>query len=186
MNKAVLIYKDGNWYIKKDGNILHKAYNLAEDAIEAIMASADQEEESEDTIKTEEFSEEEIAFIDILGSMVRTNMLDYEILEKEDGLKSNDVTKILSLLTDAKLSTAKRKKLKSSTFCGPGRSFPVPDCAHVTAARRLIGRAKASADTKAKIMACVNRKAKSMGCDSTSDSTNETIKNLLSRINSVE
>lgn len=118
--------------------------------------------------------------------MVRTDILDYETLEKEDGLKPNDVTKILSLLTDAKLSTAKRKKLKSSTFCGPGRSFPVPDCAHVTAARRLIGRAKASADTKAKIMACVNRKAKSMGCDSNGDSTNETIKNLLSRINSVE
>ena len=30
----------------------------------------------------------------------------------------------------AKLSTKERKKLKKSTFCGPGRSFPVNDCAH--------------------------------------------------------
>jgi hypothetical protein len=65
---------------------------------------------------------------------------------------------------DAKLSAAQRKKLKGSTFCGPGRSFPVPDCAHVTAARRLIGRAKVSSSTKSKILSCVSRKAKAMGC----------------------
>lgn len=66
---------------------------------------------------------------------------------------------------DAKLSTAQRKKLQSSTFCGPNRSFPVPDCAHVTAARRLIGRANVGASTKSRILACVSRKAKSLGCD---------------------
>ena len=76
---------------------------------------------------------------------------------------------------DAKLSTSARKKLKSGTFCGPGRSFPVPDCAHVIAARRLIGRASVSSSTKSKILACVSRKASSMGCgggkkkDETSD-----------------
>jgi hypothetical protein len=64
---------------------------------------------------------------------------------------------------DAKISTAKRKKLSGSTFCGPNRSFPVPDCAHVTAARRLIGRYKGPGD-KSRILACVSRKAKSMGC----------------------
>jgi hypothetical protein len=71
--------------------------------------------------------------------------------------------------SDAKLSAAQRKKLKGSTFCGPGRSFPVPDCAHVTAARRLIGRYKGSDATKKKIMACVNRKARSLGCDKSKD-----------------
>ncbi|HLD90533.1 MAG TPA: hypothetical protein VI911_05890 [Patescibacteria group bacterium] len=30
----------------------------------------------------------------------------------------------------AKLTTKERKKLKKSTFCGPGKSFPVNDCAH--------------------------------------------------------
>ena len=65
---------------------------------------------------------------------------------------------------DAKLSTTKRKELKGGTFCGPNRSFPVPDCAHVTAARRLIGRAKVSADTKARILSCVSGKAKTLKC----------------------
>lgn len=66
---------------------------------------------------------------------------------------------------DAKLGTARRKKLPSSAFCGPNRSFPVPDCAHVTAARRLIGRAKLSAGSKARVLACVSRKAKALGCE---------------------
>jgi len=75
------------------------------------------------------------------------------------------------LYSDAKLSTTKRKKLSSKTFCGPNRSFPVPDCSHVTAARRLIGRAKVAPETKSRIMACVNRKSKSMGCGGGKDST---------------
>jgi hypothetical protein len=70
---------------------------------------------------------------------------------------------------DAKLSTESRKKLSGSTFCGPDRSFPVPDCAHVTAARRLIGRYKGPG-SKTSILACINRKAKSMGCDKSGDS----------------
>ena len=71
---------------------------------------------------------------------------------------------------DAKLSAEARKKLGAKTFCGPGRSFPVPDCAHVTAARRLIGRYKGPGD-KSRILACVNRKAKSLGCDASKDNT---------------
>ena len=69
---------------------------------------------------------------------------------------------------DAKLSTEQRTRLASSTFCGPNRSFPVPDCAHVTAACRLINRAKVSNATKAKILASVDRKTKALGCGSTS------------------
>ena len=64
-----------------------------------------------------------------------------------------------------KLSTKDRKKLKSSTFCGPDRSFPVPDCKHVAVAKTYLGRAKFSASTKKKIAACINRKAKQLGCN---------------------
>jgi len=70
-------------------------------------------------------------------------------------------------MSDAKLSTKKRKSLPGSSFCGPGRSFPVPDCAHVTAALRLLNRAKVSSSTKAKIRACVMRKSRSMNCKTT-------------------
>lgn len=64
---------------------------------------------------------------------------------------------------DAKLSTKKRKSLPGSSFCGPNRSFPVNDCAHYTAAKRLIGRYKGPGD-KSAIMSCIERKGKAMGC----------------------
>lgn len=66
-----------------------------------------------------------------------------------------------------KLTTKQRKKMKSSTFCGPGRSFPVNDCAHVRAAKVYLKRSHFSAATQAKIAACINRKAKALGCPGT-------------------
>lgn len=64
-----------------------------------------------------------------------------------------------------KLTTKDRKKLKSGTFCGPSRSFPIPDCKHVAVAKTYLARSKFSASTKKKIAACINRKAKALGCD---------------------
>lgn len=90
-----------------------------------------------------------------------TDLLDL-IEEFRDDLQSDRFWD--ELHQDKKLSTKERKKLKASQFCGPGKSFPVPDCAHVTAARRLIGRYKGSADEKKRILACVSRKAESLGC----------------------
>ena len=63
-----------------------------------------------------------------------------------------------------KLTTKDRKKLKKGTFCGPNRSFPVPDCKHVAVAKAYLGRSKFSKSTKKKIAACINRKAKALGC----------------------
>ena len=62
------------------------------------------------------------------------------------------------------LTTKQRKKMKKGTFCGPDRSFPVPDCKHVGTAKAFLGRSKFSAATKKKIAACINRKAKALGC----------------------
>ena len=44
------------------------------------------------------------------------------------------------------------KKRASDSFCGPERSFPVNDYYHVTAARRLIGRAKLSDSQREKFI----------------------------------
>jgi hypothetical protein len=63
-----------------------------------------------------------------------------------------------------KLTTKDRKKLKSTTFCGPNRSFPVPDCQHVATAKAYLNRSKFSAATKKRIAACINRKSKALGC----------------------
>lgn len=66
-----------------------------------------------------------------------------------------------------RLTTKDRKKLKKSTFCGPNRSFPVPDCKHVATAKAYLGRSKFSQATKKRIAACINRKAKALGCNVT-------------------
>ena len=63
-----------------------------------------------------------------------------------------------------KLTTKDRKKMKKGTFCGPGRSFPVNDCKHAATAKAFLGRSKFSSATKKKIAACINRKAKALGC----------------------
>lgn len=39
------------------------------------------------------------------------------------------------------------------------------DCRHVAAAKAYLGRSKFSKSTKQKIAACINRKAKQLGCD---------------------
>jgi len=63
-----------------------------------------------------------------------------------------------------KLTTKDRKKMSKSTFCGPGRSFPVNDCQHAATAKAYLGRSNFSASTKKKIAACINRRAKALGC----------------------
>lgn len=101
---------------------------------------------------------------EIDGEKIMDEMLvEFKTMQTE-GLISEDELKEI----DAKLSTEGRKKLAASTFCGPNRSFPVPDCAHVTAARRLIGRYKGPGN-KSSILACVSRKAKALGCGGASD-----------------
>jgi len=67
-------------------------------------------------------------------------------------------------IKDAKLDAEARMKLGGKSFCGPNRTFPVEDCAHHTAALRLLGRAKISDGAKEKIRACVERKGKTLKC----------------------
>ena len=80
------------------------------------------------------------------------------------GLKESirDVNKAIE--ESQKLTTKDRKKLKKSTFCGPNRSFPVPDCKHVATAKAYLNRSNFSKSTKQRIAACINRKAKALGC----------------------
>ena len=65
---------------------------------------------------------------------------------------------------DKPLTTEQRNRLKESTFCGPERSYPVPDKSHAVAA---LSRAKqhASSDLYKKIKACVCRKSDKNGWD---------------------
>lgn len=63
---------------------------------------------------------------------------------------------------EAKLSYAKRQKLPSTAFCGPKRTYPAHDAAHVrNALARLSqfgGRLKKG--VRARVLACLKRRAK--------------------------
>ncbi len=129
-------------------------------------ASFSEEGEEEDTIDPPEVSDAED--------------IDWEFLDLAmQGILSQE---------DAQLTTERRNALAEDVFCGPDRSFPIPDCAHVTAAKRLIGRYKGSDAVKAKIMTCVNKKAKSLSCDKSKDylDLENKYKELLEKYSSLE
>lgn len=84
-------------------------------------------------------------------------------------LKEINMEDHMATQTDAKLTAEARNKLSDKVFCGPGRSFPAHDKAHVTAGLRLLNRSKFSDATKAKIQACLYRKGKRYGIAPTSD-----------------
>lgn len=79
---------------------------------------------------------------------------------------------------DAVLTTQQRKNMKSSTFCGPARSFPVPDCKHAANAKARLTQSvksgKLSSSTAAKIRGCINRKSSSLKCGFNKDSASPT------------
>ncbi len=60
----------------------------------------------------------------------------------------------------ARLTARQRKKIPSSEFAGPGRSFPIPDKAHAVAAERLVGRAEKAGSITAKQAAHIVTKAR--------------------------
>ena len=63
-----------------------------------------------------------------------------------------------------KLTTKDRKALKSQVFCGPGRTYPCNDCVHVRVAKSYLNKSKLSEASKAKIAACINKRAKILKC----------------------
>lgn len=65
------------------------------------------------------------------------------------------------LTEDAKLTYAARKKLPDSAFCGPGRSFPAHDAAHVRNGLARLNQSKGK--PKAKILSCLRARAKKHG-----------------------
>lgn len=130
---------------------------IPEPVKDAEPAEEPKEEPQEPVVEEKPLSEAVQNALEILFSK------EEELTEEQAELINEALEEEVSE-TDAKLSTEKRKSLPSSSFCGPNKSFPCPDCAHVTAARRLVGRYKGPGDKK-KILACVSRKAKALGCD---------------------
>ena len=83
---------------------------------------------------------------------------------------------VIQELKDKVLKAADRKALGEKTFCGPDRSYPVPDCSH---ARAAVAYAK-KYDAASSIVSCAKRKAARLGCpieskpeDAVQDATKE-------------
>jgi hypothetical protein len=68
-------------------------------------------------------------------------------------------------IEEAKLSYAERKGLSASAFCGPDRSFPAHDAAHVRNGLARLKNSKFSPAIKARIMGCLKRRAKKYGIE---------------------
>ena len=98
---------------------------------------------------------------DVKDSKVEPKAVDQE--EKADAVYE----KMAKVLGDAKLSSEDLAKFPDSVFCGPDRSFPVHDEAHVKAAFEVVKDYEGS--DKSTILENLNRKAKAMGCDEVKD-----------------
>jgi len=68
-------------------------------------------------------------------------------------------------LIEAKLSSAARNKLPDSAFCGPGRSYPAHDAAHVRNGLARLSQfgARMPAATRAKVLGCLRSRASKFG-----------------------
>ena len=68
---------------------------------------------------------------------------------------------------EAVLSYQKRKKLPASTFCGPNRSYPANDAAHVRNAFARLSQFghRLGKSTVSRIHGCLARKAKRFGVE---------------------
>ena len=162
--------------VKKLGEIINKAASAKEVTKVAIEGDSLDEEKIQETKTEAEDKEEEdkkegqacdgtgeqgVHKLSDESDFVTDESLDWYLLEAG----------LFAELGDEKLSKEQREELPASSFCGPERSFPVPDCAHATAAKRLISRVKLSSDQKVKVLACVNRKVEKLECGATNDYT---------------
>jgi hypothetical protein len=90
----------------------------------------------------------------------------------QEGLEDNkEDTEFVKTLKEKKLSSSEREKMPASTFCGPNRSFPIPDCSHAR-----VGMAYAKKYNKgASVIACIKRKAARLGCPFSSDKSKDSV-----------
>lgn len=159
--------KKAFWYL---GDFDYKEVSYVNEPADPYARTVKFEEKTEGIMFKNSLTSE-FAFSDVVDD----NPVDWSTVTEEDVAMMHWLTIELEteLGQDAKLTEEKRKSLPGSAFCGPNKSFPVPDCAHAMAAHRLIGRYKGPGD-KNKILSCVGRKAKAMGCGGGKDSQGDT------------
>lgn len=74
-------------------------------------------------------------------------------------------------IEEAKLTYKSRENLPASAFCGPNRTYPAHDAAHVRAGLQRLSQfgGKMSSAAKASIFRCLSSRAKRMGVEISDD-----------------
>lgn len=87
-------------------------------------------------------------------------LIEYTILTQLQKLEGYTVE-------EAKLSYEQRKNLPASAFCGPGRSYPAHDAAHVRNGLARLGTfgSKLSPKIRGRILSCLRSRAKKFGIE---------------------
>jgi len=96
------------------------------------------------------------------------------VAECISGQLKNEDGSSLEAIKDAKLSAEQRKKMSSSTFCGPDRSYPVNDCNHAKSAMAYAKKNNAGST----VVACIKRKAARLGCPFSTEKKSDSVQDL--------
>jgi len=153
---------------KKDFNMSEKILSEEEVGLELDL----EEEVSEPNEEEQEEHDESYFEEDTLDQDDKVE-IDWQILDL--------ALSALTMKEGLQLTAEARNSLPDSAFCGPERSFPIHDCAHVIAARDLIERSKFPENVKARVLLSVDEKASIMDCDA----SEETLK-LLKKIDNLK
>ncbi len=146
----------GTFFIDENKNVILKN----EDPKVEEKLDADLPPEGHDHEDTEDCGECTIVWSD--DEVMEWPLTEAEDIEEEWMLYSEGVY----AAEDKPLTTKQRKGIPGRLFCGPDRSFPVPDKPRVRNALARLGQGfpkGASSSTKARIRACVMRRAKALG-----------------------
>lgn len=86
-----------------------------------------------------------------------------------------DSLKTEILNNEAVLTAKTRNALPTSAFCGPNRSFPAHDKAHVKAGLSYLDRSNLTPEQKSRTRSCLVRRGKLMGMDTSGSQKKETM-----------
>ncbi len=108
-----------------------------------------------------------------------------KIIEDSSSVTEEDAMIINVAIEDKVLTAADRKRLSSKTFCGPGKSYPVPDRQHGATALSYV-KQHGSPSLQKRVRACVCRKYPSLpSCQRNNDSAEPWTEEILKELESV-
>lgn len=148
VKKAGFERKDGSW-VKSAQPTVESLDNISEE----IKSSS-----QGDNIKEKE--------VVLMAESDTINWSEIEASKKFEEMTDEEKANILENIDGAKLTYQQRKELPDSAFCGPDRSFPAHDAAHVRNGLARLPQAKGLSEAqKARIKSCLKQRAEKYGIE---------------------